>query len=147
MIEKIINYNGCFVCGDENPAGLRLNFYFDPGERKAWTELVPGQHFEGYRGVLHGGIISSILDEVMIKAILQDNILAVTSKLTIEFKKPAIIGEKLRAEGWVTGRKGKVFFTEGRLLRANGQLIATGSGIYVRAEGDLAEQLKMSALK
>lgn len=103
MIEEIINYKGCFVCGEDNKSGLKLNFYFDSASKKAWTEFVPDRHFEGYRDILHGGIISSVLDEVMIKAILYENILAVTSKLTIEFKQPAAIGEKLRAEGWITG--------------------------------------------
>jgi uncharacterized protein (TIGR00369 family) len=147
MIEEIINYQGCFVCGEKNPVGLRLNFYFDKERQKAWAEFIPEPHFEGYRQILHGGIISAVLDEVMIKAILFENILAVTSKLTVEFKQPAEIGEKLRAEGRVTGRKSKVFFTEGQLLGNERRLIASGSGVYVRAEGELAERLKMSQLK
>lgn len=147
MIEKIINYHGCFVCGEDNRAGLKLDFYFDSDNRKAWTEFVPDRHFEGYRDILHGGIISSVLDEVMIKAILYENILAVTSKLTVEFKQPAAIGKKLRAEGWITGRKGKAFFTEGQLLGNGGRLIAYSRAVYVRAEGELAERLKMSQLR
>ncbi|MBC7362421.1 MAG: PaaI family thioesterase [Candidatus Aminicenantes bacterium] len=147
MIEEIINYQGCFVCGEDNKSGLKLKFYFDSASQKAWTEFVPDRHFEGYRDILHGGIISSILDEVMIKAILYENILAVTSKLTVEFKQPAAIGEKLRAEGWITGRKGKAFFTEGQLLGNGGRLIAYSRAAYLRAEGELAERLKMSHLK
>lgn len=146
MIEEIINYQGCFVCGLENQIGLRLNFYYDPASQKAWTEFVPARQFEGYPGLLHGGIISSVLDEVMIKAILYENILAVTSRLTVEFKQPAAIGEKLRAEGWISSRKGKAFFTAGQLLNAQGQLIASAQAIYFRAEGELAERLKASRL-
>lgn len=147
MIEEIINYQGCFVCGEDNKSGLKLKFYFDSASQKAWTEFIPDRPFEGYRDILHGGIISSILDEVMIKAILYENILAVTSKLTVEFKQPAAIGEKLRAEGWITGRKGKAFFTEGQLLGNGGRLIAYSNAVYLRAEGELAERLKMSQLR
>jgi Uncharacterized protein, possibly involved in aromatic compounds catabolism len=136
-----------FCLWRKNPFGLRLNFYFDKERQKAWTEFIPEPHFEGYRQILHGGIISAVLDEVMIKAILFENILAVTSKLIIEFKQPAAIGEKLLIEGWITGRRGKVFFTEGQLLGNERRLIASGSGIYIRAEGELAERLKMSQLK
>ncbi|MDD8019842.1 MAG: PaaI family thioesterase [Acidobacteriota bacterium] len=144
MSKKIINYAGCFVCGQDNPAGLKLDFYFDEEKRLAWTEFQPEQQFEGYRDVLHGGIISSLLDEVMIKAIMYENILAVTIKLTIEFKQPAKIGEKLRAEGQVTARKGKAFLTEGWLVGEDERLIASGQGVYFRAEGELAEQLQKS---
>jgi len=144
LSEKIINYAGCFVCGQDNQAGLKLDFFYDQDNRLAWVEFQPEERFEGYRDILHGGIISSLLDEVMVKAIMNGNILAVTMKLIVEFKQPARIGEKLRAEGWVTGRKGKAFLAEGRLTGDGGRLIATSSGIYLRAEGELAEQLKKS---
>jgi len=142
LSEKIINYGGCFVCGQDNQVGLKLDFFYDKDKHLAWAEFQPEERFEGYRNILHGGIISSLLDEVMVKAIRHDNILAVTMKLTVEFKQPARIGEKLRAEGWVTGRKGKAFLAEGRLTGDGGRLIATSSGIYFRAEGELAEQLE-----
>ncbi len=144
MTEKIINYSGCFICGEDNPVGLRLDFFFDRENRKAWTEFSPGREHEGYRNLLHGGIISSLLDEVMAKAILADEIPVVTSRLTVEFKKPARIGEKLRAEGWVIGHKSRAYFTAGLLLGPEGRVVAEASGVYIRAEGELVELLSQS---
>jgi uncharacterized protein (TIGR00369 family) len=144
LSKKIVNYSGCFVCGQDNPVGLKLDFFYDEGKQLAWTEYQAERQYQGYRDIVHGGIISCLLDEVMVKAIMYEGVLAVTIKLTVEFKQPARIGEKIRAEGWVTRRPGKAFVAEGRLIGKNGQIIATGSGVYYRAEGELAEQLAKS---
>ncbi|MGB4704710.1 MAG: PaaI family thioesterase [Candidatus Saccharicenans sp.] len=141
MIEKVISYRGCFVCGQDNACGLKLDFYFDHRTQKALAEFTPASQHEGYRHIVHGGIISSLLDEVMAKAILASGVPVVTSKLTVEFKKPAFVGQKLQAEGWITRQKGKAYFTAGRVLRSDGQVLAEGSGVYIRAEGELAEIL------
>lgn len=144
MTERIINYRGCFVCGEDNPAGLKLDFFFDRKNRKAWAEFTAAREQEGYRDLLHGGIISSLLDEVMAKAILAEGIPVVTSRLNVEFKKPAPIGEKLRAEGWITGHKSRAYFAAGRLSGPDGRVIAIASGVYIRAEGELIEILSKS---
>lgn len=144
MTEKIINYRGCFICGEDNPVGLKLDFFFDRESRMARAEFTPGREHEGYRDLLHGGIISSLLDEVMAKALLAEEIPVVTSRLTVEFKKPALIGDRLRLEGWVTGRKGRAYFTAGKMLGSDGQVVAEASGVYIRAEGALIELLSKS---
>jgi uncharacterized protein (TIGR00369 family) len=147
LSQKIVDYDGCFVCGQANACGLQLVFYYDEAGQKAWTEFAPAEKFEGYQGILHGGIISSVLDEVMIKAILYQGEVVVTSRLTVEFKSPAGIGEKLRAEGWVTGERGKIFLTEGKLLGEDGRLVASGSGVYARVKGEMAQRLAGSLKK
>lgn len=144
MTEKIISYRGCFICGQDNPTGLRLDFYFDRERKMAWTEFTPGREHEGYRDLLHGGIISSLLDEVMAKAVLAEGIPVVTSRLAVEFKKPAPVGEKLRLEGMMTGHKSRAYFTSGRLLGEDGRLVAEASGVYIRAEGELMAVLSKS---
>jgi uncharacterized protein (TIGR00369 family) len=147
LTDEVVNYRGCFVCGQDNPAGLKLVFSCDQGSQKARTEFVSSRQYEGYPDILHGGILSAVLDEVMIKAIISAKILAVTSKLAVEFKRPALIGEKLRAEGWITSRKGKAFLTEGQVLNENGQLVAAARGVYIKAEGELAKLLRKSQLE
>ncbi|MDD8031588.1 MAG: PaaI family thioesterase [Acidobacteriota bacterium] len=144
MTDKVINYRGCFVCGQDNPAGLKLNFHFDPKSQKARTEFISGRQYEGYRGIIHGGIVSAVLDEVMIKAILSREILVVTSKLDVKFSRPAVVGEKLRFEGWITGQKGKAFFTEGQVINSKGQVVTEAKGIYLKVEGELAGLIKNS---
>jgi len=139
-VKAIQRYGNCFVCGDKNQIGLKLDFYEKDG--KAVAEFTPTKEFEGYKNILHGGILSTLLDEVMIKSILAKEILTVTSQIEVKFKKPAIIGEKLTIEGEVTGERGRLILTEGKVVKENGAVVAEAKGKFFRAEGRIKEQLE-----
>jgi uncharacterized protein (TIGR00369 family) len=139
-MKAIQRYDNCFVCGDKNQVGLKLDFYEKDG--KARAEFTPTKNFEGYKNILHGGILSSLLDEVMIKSILAKKILTVTSQIEVKFKKPAVIGEKLLIEGEITGERGKLILTEGKVFDEDGTIIAEARGKFFRAEGRIKEQLE-----
>lgn len=141
-MKEVLKYENCFVCGDKNHHGLKARFFFDG--RQAVTEIIAGDEFEGYRGIFHGGIISSLLDEVMIKAILADEIYAVTAEMTIRYVAPARTGDHIKFTGKVTERRGKLFITEGQAVGENGQLLATATGKYLEAGPQLREELKKS---
>ncbi len=79
-MNEIAKYSGCFVCGDDNECGLKAKFHF-VGD-KAITECVAARRFEGYYDIYHGGITATLLDEVMIKALLAQNIFALTVELS-----------------------------------------------------------------
>jgi len=110
-MQEIIYYSGCFVCGDENIHGLKARFFYDG--RRARTEVVASETFEGYPGILHGGVVSALLDEVMIKAILALDKYAVTAEITVSFKIPVKTGDRLTFAGWITKSKNRVLFCEG----------------------------------
>ena len=137
-----MKYPNCFVCGDKNIYGINAKFYFD-GE-KAFTELLADEKFEGYKGIYHGGVISSLLDEVMIKAILASNKFAVTAEMTVKYKIPVKVGEKLKFIGIVIKEKGRLFFTEGSAVGEDGTVYATATGKYVLATDELKNQLMKS---
>ena len=141
-MREILKYRHCFVCGDENPGGLKAKFFFDGKE--AITELTADESFEGYRGIYHGGVLSSLLDEVMIKALLAQDIYAVTAEMTIKFKRPVRTGDKLKLVGRHVGGRGRVYFTEGEAVDENGQVYATATGKYIEARADLRDDLKNS---
>lgn len=90
------------------PVGLKLDFFYDEEKQLAWTEYQAEKQYQGYHDIVHGGIISCLLDEVMVKAIMSEGVLAVTIKLTIEFKQPQ---ESVSTEqrGWVTQAPGSGF--------------------------------------
>jgi uncharacterized protein (TIGR00369 family) len=138
-MQEIVRYRHCFVCGDDNRHGLQARFYYDGGQ--AVTEITAGEAFEGYRGIYHGGIISTLLDEVMIKAILARDVYAVTVEISVRFFKPVAVGEKLRFTGRVTGTKGRLFLTEGEALGPNGEQFASATGKYIEAKPDLKNRL------
>ena len=143
-MEEIVRYRNCFVCGDENEHGLQAKFYFD-GE-KAVSELDALDRFEGYKGVYHGGIISTMLDEVMIKAILAQGIFAVTAEMTVRYHKSIETGARLRFVGRVTESRGRMYLTEGEVRSGDGVLYASAVGKYLEARPEMRDKL-MESLK
>ena len=131
-MELIKRYSNCFVCGDKNQCGLKVDFFDEQGLAKA--EYQASSVFEGYKDVLHGGIISALLDEVMIKAVLAKNILAVTASIEIKFKQPVKIGEKLSLEGKIIEDRGRIIFAEGKALKEDKSVAAWGFARYVKAD-------------
>lgn len=141
-MREILKYSKCFVCGDENECGLKVKFFEEDEVAKA--EFIVDQRFQGYKDILHGGIISALLDEVMIKAVLARNILVVTAQIEVKFKKPVKVGEKLFMEGVIKEKKGRIFLTEGKITNEDGALVAWGSGKYVACDERMKKLLKKS---
>jgi uncharacterized protein (TIGR00369 family) len=141
-MEEIAAYKGCFVCGQENVKGLQAKFSYD-GEQ-ALTELIAIEQFEGYKGIYHGGILATMLDEVMIKAVLARGVFAVTAEMTVRFKRPVKTGERIRFSGRIVSHKGRVYYTEGEALGEDDRPCAVATGICVEAKPGLKEQLIQS---
>lgn len=141
-MKEVVKYAGCFVCGDKNNNGLKARFYYD-GEQ-AVTEVRAQEQFEGYRGIYHGGIVSTLLDEVMIKALLALEKYTVTAEMTVRFLRPVRTGEKIRFVGRVTKSRGRVFLTEGTATAEDGQVFATAAAKYIEADTDLKAALMNS---
>jgi len=134
-MKPLKKYSQCFVCGDKNPSGLNVEFYLKDG--KAVGEYTVQDHFQGYKNILHGGILSTLLDEVMIKSILAQDILTVTCEIKVRFKKPVKIGQRLFLEGKPTGDRGKILLAEGEIRDEDGEVVATAEGKFFRAEGEM----------
>ncbi|MEA2030239.1 MAG: PaaI family thioesterase [candidate division Zixibacteria bacterium] len=141
-MKEIPKYSNCFVCGDKNIHGLAARFYYDGSQ--AITEVVATEQFEGYRDIYHGGIISTLLDEVMIKAILAEERFALTAEITVRFLKPVRIGDKLTFIGKVVKSKGRVFITEGEVKNSQDEICATAAGKYLEAQAGLRQDLMKS---
>jgi uncharacterized protein (TIGR00369 family) len=141
-VKEVAKYRHCFVCGEENANGLQARF-FAREDGAVITEYTVDERFVGYASVLHGGILSSLLDEVMIKAVLKDDIVAVTASMEIKFKKPVYVGETIKLTGWIVQNKGRIFKTEGKAT-VDGSVVASAFGTYIEAKGDLAGLLSES---
>jgi acyl-coenzyme A thioesterase PaaI-like protein len=141
-VKEIVKYHYCFVCGDRNLEGLKARFFFD-GEQ-AVSDVVAVDRFEGYRGIYHGGIISALLDEVMIKAILARNVFAVTAEITVRFHCPVETGTRLRFLGRITEQRGRLYLTEGEARSPDGASYASATGKYIEARPDLKARLMSS---
>lgn len=138
-LPEIVKYPYCFVCGDRNPTGLQIQFFAD--DDRALAEYTAGDQFEGYQGLLHGGLMAALLDEVMIKAVLVKNIIVLTAQMEIRFKKPVATGQKILLEGKITRQSGRLYLTWGRATLTDGTIVAESSGKYLTAEDALLDQL------
>ena len=138
-MKEIAKYSGCFVCGQQNEIGLRARFFWD-GE-KAVTDIKAEEIYAGYKNIFHGGIVATMLDEIMIKALLAEDIFAVTAEMTVRFKRPVYTGDELHFEGWKTGNKGVVYFTEGKTVNQDGEVVAEATGKYVKPKSELSKKL------
>jgi uncharacterized protein (TIGR00369 family) len=121
----------CFACGIENPIGLKI--VFETTQDGVVANFIPTKEYQGYVGMLHGGIISTLLDEAMAQAVIAKGNQAVTARMEVQFKKPIVIGEIICLKGRVTQEKGRIIETYGE-IEQNGQItaVATASFLIVR---------------
>jgi acyl-coenzyme A thioesterase PaaI-like protein len=139
MEQEVAYYSNCFVCGPKNPVGLKLRFVNEGGvTRTGYTALA--EH-EGYKQIAHGGILATILDEVMIKSALAENIFCLTAQMEIRFKRPVAVGTELFFEGEIVQRRGRVTKTSGLARDADGNVYAEASGTYITADPEMKTQL------
>src|SRR3712207_6174508 len=82
----------CFGCGRLNPHGLRLQFFELEESRGVWADFTPTREHEGFTGMVHGGIVTAVLDEAMGWAVFVGGAWAVTGRLAVEFREPVQVG-------------------------------------------------------
>ena len=115
----------CFVCGVENRFGLHIRFY-DSGPGEVTAELSVPEQYQGYAGIVHGGIVAAMLDEVASRVYFRGDPprLVVTGKLNIRYRKPVPVGKPLWLVGKAVEDKGRICISRGQVLDANGDLLA-----------------------
>ncbi len=130
----------CFGCGRQNPNGLRLSFYPLESGDGIWAPFVPAREQEGYMGMVHGGIISTVLDEVMAWSLYQSDIWAVTGRMSLAFKQPVEVGVETKAIGRLINDRGRLLDVRGELVRASdGVLLAEADAVFARVPAAQAE--------
>lgn len=123
----------CFACGTLNASGMGLVLHVEP--RRCWTELTLERRFEGWDGIAHGGILCTILDEVMAWSLVGEDNWGLTARINVEFRKPVDIGDPIRAEGWITRSRRRLVDTAAHIVDPRtGLAFATATGVYVAAD-------------
>ena len=112
----------CFGCGKSNPIGLKLNVKQDGKTVRA--EFTPNQYHQGWSGIVHGGILTTLLDEIMGYAVLFEDVCCVTAEMQAKFKRPAQIDKPLIITGSVTKNERKILRTKATISLKDGTLIA-----------------------
>jgi acyl-coenzyme A thioesterase PaaI-like protein len=122
--------NGCFVCGPGNPIGLKLTFRLDGDVCR--SEFTADERHSGYRDVTHGGIVFSLLDDVMANWLWLQGVQCFTAKADIRYRAQLPIGVPVALEGRCLKRKGRLALMAGRVLRADdGQVVAEATASFM----------------
>ena len=141
------NSRNCFACGIENEFGLGLKFYELEGD-ELYAEFIVPDRFEGFPGIVHGGIVASMLDEMLSRAGLigDHDRLGMTAKLDIRYRAPVPTGELLTLFARVVNRKGRILFSQAELRLPDGKLAAEAKGMMIDIDDETLEGLDLEEL-
>ncbi len=130
MAVKLPHSHTCFVCGESNPKGLNVRFFAD--EHYATVPLFLREEHMGYPGIAHGGVLMSILDELMgWAATMQTGEFSVSAEINTRFLKPVPLHTPLTARAQMTQRRGRVWYAHGEIVDEKGNVYVRATGKYV----------------
>lgn len=131
--------HNCFGCGASNPWGLHLHFFAEP-DGAVYAHWTPVVNHQGYEGMVHGGIISTVFDEVMAWTITNAGIWAVTGRLNASFRKPVEIGVPTIARAEIVSVQSRTVDVKAEIRReSDGRLLAEATGVFVRVPKETAD--------
>ena len=131
----------CFACSPINPSGLQMKFYTN--EQSVFTWITVPDHLCGWNNLVHGGILSTILDEVMSwTAMYLLKHITMTRSMAVEFLKPVSVGHRLKAEGSVKELKRKRnVLMEGSIYDADGDRCAKSTAAFALLSPAVAKRM------
>jgi acyl-coenzyme A thioesterase PaaI-like protein len=141
------NSRRCFVCGLSNPNGLQLRFYeTEPGEVTA--EYTVPEHFQGYPGFVHGGIVAAMLDEISGRALMDGDPprFMYTARMNIRYRKHVPVGVRLRLVGRAEKDRGRAATATGKIFGPDGSLLAEAEVLLVDVPEDFITSASLEAL-
>jgi acyl-coenzyme A thioesterase PaaI-like protein len=126
-------YGRCFGCGAHNPIGLHLGGFAETQDGIE-APFTPGSNFNGFHGVVHGGVIATALDEISAwSAIVSEGVFVVTAKLDIRYRAEARIGDRFVLAGLLKQRRGKRLLIDARMTYGE-TVVAQSSGLFIVAD-------------
>lgn len=138
----------CFICGIENPIGLKLKIYVNDDSSISTTYTAP-EHFQGYPGVLHGGIVAAILDEISGRALMGDPSsprFMFTGKLEVKYRKNVPIGKPLQIIGRAVKTKGKIAEGWAGIFNEKNELLAEAKTLLIDVPQNILDQTDVEIL-
>ena len=142
------NSRNCFICGVENPLGLHIKFY-DAGLGEVSAECTVPKEFQGYPGVVHGGVVAALLDEVAGRSQMGDvdkPRFMFTARLDVRYRKNVPIEKPLRLVGFAGTRKERTATAKGAIYSSEGTLLAEGEVLLMNLPTDVLRSVDLEAL-
>jgi acyl-coenzyme A thioesterase PaaI-like protein len=129
-------YQLCFACGQRNDFGLKLRF--DQSGDRIHARFVAREEHQGFPGVVHGGIIVSLLDETMSRTGALRRLWLMTGRLEVRFKRPGPIGEPIDVYGEIVRERSQAIDARGWLALSDGSVVAEARGVFIKLPEDVA---------
>jgi acyl-coenzyme A thioesterase PaaI-like protein len=134
--------NGCLGCGPANPYGLKLCLRVDPNTGIVSVPFSPAQEHIGFEGIIHGGLLATVLDEAMVwAATWAGKRFCVCGELSVRFRSAATVGAKLTVEARVEYSRPKLIQVAATVRTPSGGVIAAGEGKYIPMAPDQSERM------
>ena len=122
-----LDVNGlCFACGRDNPIGLKLDFHFE-GEEYV-TQFEVKREYQGWSEMAHGGLLATVLDEVMTRILWAKGINTVTARLEVRYRKPVPVGSVLEVRSRLVRQRSPLIETEATATFPDGTVAAEAKG-------------------
>jgi acyl-coenzyme A thioesterase PaaI-like protein len=135
-MKEQLSWQKCFVCGQENPHGLKIKFVRNSDEEVMAECCIPVD-YQGYPGVVHGGVVAAMLDEVAGRVWWGDERpFVVTARLDVRYRKPTPVGQTLKLVGKAGKRRGNVAEASGMIYGPDGSLLAEAEGVFVEVSAE-----------
>jgi len=129
----------CFACGVQNDRGLHMEFRRE-GER-AVCDYTPCEYQQGYPGRMHGGIVTTLIDEAMGWAVYGAQQWGATARLSVRFRRPVLLDQRLRIEAWVTNNRSRLMELRAEMRDESGALLADGEGTFMKLDERLSAEM------
>ena len=129
----------CFGCGAHNERGLRMKFRREDG--RTICDYDPVAYQQGYPGRMHGGLVSTLLDEAMGWAVYDAQAWGATARLSVRFRHPVRLDQRLRIEAWVTQNRSRLIELRGEVRDEAGLLLAEAEGTFMKLDEKMASQM------
>jgi len=134
--EELPYFDGCFACGIDNQCGLKLKFEYDRETGKVYSEVILKDIYAGYENIIHGGIVSTVLDETMAwTAIKTSQSLCLTRELRVKFHLPVRAGERYISEGSVSRDLGNELTLIAKITDKTGKVYAEAEALFMKMTG------------
>lgn len=123
----------CFACGKDNPIGLKLEFI--ENENSYTTTFTGGPEHQSYDNIMHGGLVSTLLDEVMARYIHVKGFNAVTARLEVRYRQPTPIGQQLTVTANIVSQRRNLYELKSVITLPDGTVTAEGKATIAVVEG------------
>lgn len=126
-----VKRNLCFACGKDNPQGMHLKFALDRERNHFVCHFRLSRRYTGPPGHCHGGIIATILDDAMSKLSKLRDVIAATSRMTVEYRRPVPLNKRLKVESREISKRGRRLTRVAEISDEKGTILARSRGVFV----------------